>query len=67
MENVTELIHCRRSVRTFDGKEVNADDMEKLKVYTEKIENPYGIPVSFKLLDGKKQALPCPVVSGTDI
>ena len=43
MENITELVHCRRSVRTFDGKEVNEDDMEKLVLYMEKIENPYGI------------------------
>ena len=31
-----------------------------------RIENPYGIPVECKLLDGKKQTLRCPVVSGTD-
>ena len=67
MENITELVRCRRSVRTFDGKKVNEDDMEKLILYMEKIENPYGIPISFKFLDAKKQALPCPVVSGTDL
>ena len=67
MENITELVRCRRSVRTFDGREVNEDDLKKLALFMEKIENPYGIPVSFKFLDGKKQALPCPVVSGTDL
>ena len=67
MENITELVRGRRSVRTFDGREVDEDDLEKLALFMEKIENPYGIPVSFKFLDGKKHTLSCPVVSGTDL
>ena len=67
MENITELVRHRRSVRTFDGKEVSENDKEKLALFIEKIENPYGIPISFRLLDGKKQNLSCPVVKGTDL
>ncbi len=67
MENITKIIRERRSVRTFDGNEVNMDDINKLSSFMEKIENPYGIPIEFKFLDGKKQTLPCPVVSGTDL
>ncbi len=67
MENITKIICGRRSIRTFDGKEVNKDDINKLSLFMEKIENPYGIPIEFKFLDGKKQDLPCPVVSGTDL
>ena len=67
MENITELVRCRRSVRTFDGRKVNEDDLKKLALFMEKIENPYGIPIEFKFLDGKEQALSCPVVSGTDL
>ena len=67
MENITEPVRRRRSVRIFDGKEVTEDDREKLTLFMEKIENPYGIPVSFKFLDGKKQSFPCPVVIGTDL
>ncbi|MBD5549759.1 MAG: nitroreductase [Lachnospiraceae bacterium] len=66
MENITKIVRERRSIRTFDGNEVNMDDINKLSLFMEKIENPYGIPIEFKFLDGKKQALPCPVVSGTD-
>ena len=29
--------------------------------------NPYGLPVEFKLLDGSKQKLNCPVVVGTNL
>ncbi|MBD5528657.1 MAG: nitroreductase [Lachnospiraceae bacterium] len=67
MENITELVRRRRSVRTYDGREVNEDDLKKLALFMEKIENPFGIPVSFKFLDGKKHALSCPVVSGADL
>ena len=67
MENITELVRRRRSVRTFDGKEITENDKEKLTLFMEKIENPYGIPVSFKFPDGKSQSFPCPVVVGTDL
>ena len=67
MEHITELVRNRRSVRTFDGREISAEDLKKLSVFLEEIKNPYDIPVQFKLLDGKKQTLKCPVVSGTDL
>lgn len=67
MEHVEELIQNRRSVRTFDGREINGEDLEKLSSFMEKIENPYQIPVKFKLLDAKAQKLSCPVVSGTNL
>lgn len=67
MEDIIKIIHNRRSVRTFDGREIDTDDRNKLSSFIEKIENPYRIPIEFKFLDGKKQNLPCPVVSGTDL
>ena len=67
MEHVAELIRTRRSVRTFDGREVNKEDMEKLSAFMEKTDNPYEIPVEYKLLDAKAQGLTCPVVSGTNL
>ena len=42
MENITELVRCRKSVRTFDGKEVSDDDKNKLALFMENIENPLG-------------------------
>lgn len=67
MENIQELVRSRRSVRTFDGREINAEDLKKLSTYMEKIDNPYGIPVEFKLLDAKEHKLTSPVVSGTNL
>ena len=67
MEDMMKIVRSRRSVRTFDGREIGTDDRSKLSSFIEKIENPYGIPIEFKFLDGKKQNLPCPVVNGTDL
>ena len=67
MEQVTELIRGRRSVRTYDGRDLSAEDVEKLSSFMAKLENPYGIPVECKLLDARQQELKCPVVSGTEL
>ena len=67
MENIKKLVRGRKSVRTFDGREVGAEDMEKLSAFMSKADNPYGIPVEFRLLSAKEQKLPCPVVSGTNL
>ena len=67
MENIEKLIRDRRSVRTYDGREVSRTDLEKLSACMAKLENPYGIPVTCKLLDGKVQKLSCPVAAGTDL
>lgn len=67
MEQITTLVRTRRSVRTFDGRPLMQEDTENLSSFMSKIENPYGIPVEFKLLDTKKQKLSCPVVTGADL
>ncbi len=67
MHNIDALIRARRSVRTFEEKPVSSQDLEKLQAFMAEISNPYGLPVEFKLLDGKQQKLPCPVVVGTDL
>ena len=45
MEDIMKTIRSRRSVRTFDGREIDTDDMNKLSSFIKKIENPYGIPI----------------------
>ena len=63
VDNIEKLVHERRSFRTFDGREVTTEDREKLCRFMETIDNPYGIPVQFKLLE----KMSCPVVVGTDL
>lgn len=62
--NIMELVTKRRSVRTFDGKGITAADYQKLSDYLERVENPYGIPVKFRLVDAKEQGLFSPVIEG---
>ena len=67
MEHISKLVRARRSVRTFDGQGVGGAELEKLIMFAEKIENPYGIPVSFCLLDADKHRLNSPVIIGEKI
>lgn len=67
MEHITDIIKSRRSVRTYDGKEISSQEIENLTAFMATIENPYKIPVDFKLLNAKENDLHCPVVSGTDL
>ena len=67
MHNIDALVRGRRSVRTFEDRSVSQQDLDKLRAFLVEATNPYGLPVEFKLLDGTKQKLSCPVVVGTDL
>ncbi len=67
MNNIAEHIKARRSVRTYDGRALDESTKEQLLIFAKDIQNPFNIPVEFKLLDAKKEGLICPVVSGTDL
>ena len=67
MNNIIELIKRRRSVRTYDGRVLDEGIKEQLLSYGDNIQNPFDIPVRFKLLNAKKDGLSCPVVRGTDL
>ena len=64
--NAMELIRQRRSVRTFDGKALKAEDREKLLSFAAQIDNPYGLPITWRILSAKESRLSSPVISGTD-
>ncbi|MBQ2724893.1 MAG: nitroreductase [Clostridia bacterium] len=66
-DDICKVIRARRSVRTFDGRALTSEDREKLSAFMAEIENPYGIPVAFRLLEGKEHGLKCPVVTGTEL
>ena len=61
-----ELIRHRRSVRTFDGNSLKPEDEKRILSFAEEIQNPYGLPITWKLLDAKNSRLNVPVVVGTD-
>ncbi len=59
-----EEVRKRRSVRTFDGKDLSQDILADLKSYSDSIVNPYDIPVEFVFLDAKENNLSSPVLTG---
>ena len=67
MTELLETIRGQKSVRTFDGRPVSAEDREKLEQYIRTIENPFGIPVRFVLLDAKEHGLSSPVLNGESL
>lgn len=64
MEFVNQLIRSRRSVRSYDEQPLHEKDLKKLSAFIEGIDNPYGIPVEFMLLDAKEHNLSSPVITG---
>ena len=64
--NGMELIRHRRSVRIFDGTDLRPDDAQALMTYAQSVENPYGLPIEWRLLSAKAEGLSTPVIVGTD-
>ncbi len=67
MTELLRIIRERKSVRTFDGKPVSAEDREKIEQYIRTIGNPFGVPVRFTLLDAGAYGLSSPVLSGESL
>ena len=66
MSNCMELIRHRRSVRTFDGERLSAENALKITECALAAGNPYNIPISYRILDAAKDGLSSPVIVGTD-
>ena len=65
--NTLEAIRSRRSVRTFDGTSLRPEDAQKILDFAEKADNPYAIPITWKILNAQEHGLTSPVIVGTDI
>lgn len=64
MKPVEKLIRERRSVRTYDERPLASEDLQKLREWIDRIDNPYDVPVTFTLLDAKEHGLSSPVLCG---
>ena len=64
--NLMELVKSRRSVRTFDGKAPDREEVRNLLKYADEAGNPYNLPITWKVMGAKKNGLKSPVISGTD-
>lgn len=66
MSSMKEIMRRRRSVRTFDGRPLDAADREYLEACAARADNPFGVPVTLRLLDAKACGLTSPVIVGAD-
>ena len=64
--SVKESIKERKSVRTFDGRQISDQDRDALLKYIKTVRNPFDVPVEFRLLNAKEHDLSSPVVIGAD-
>ena len=64
---IMEAIKRRRSVRTFDGTALKAEDRKKLMDFAHEAANPYDIPITWKILDAGEHGLTSPVIVGTEV
>lgn len=67
MVKMMETIRRRRSVRTFDGSTLRDEDRKKILEFAEKVENPYDLPITWKILEAKRYGLNSPVIVGCDV
>ena len=65
--SIKDTIRKRTSVRTFDGKNITAEDKSKLEEIIRTADNPFGVPVDFMLLDAKENGLSSPVIVGCEL
>lgn len=63
MMQMDALVRSRRSVRTFDERKITSEDRQKLCAFMESIENPYSLPIEYRLLEN----MASPVITGTNL
>lgn len=64
MANFYEVVMGRKSVRTYDGKKLTAEDQQSIKDCAAGITNPWDIKVDWVFMDAEEFGLSSPVLSG---
>ena len=62
----SSTIKARKSVRTFNDKPIPDELMAKLEDFTKHDTNPFGVPITFKFLDRKRDSVSSPVIVGAN-
>ena len=62
--DLIDAIRARRSVRTFDGTSLGPALLGELSDYAGSLENPFHIPIEFRVLDADEHGLSSPVILG---
>ncbi len=64
--NISEAIRKRRSVRSFSKTPLSRKDAERIMKFAETADNPFGLEISWYLLDGEKDGVSSVVISNCD-
>lgn len=56
----------RKSVRSYDGKGLTAEERGKIEEFSKNIKTPFGIEAEYRILDGAEYGLTSPVLTGVD-
>ncbi len=62
----TETIRNRKSVRTYEERQIPEHVMQQIRDFLNQDDNPFGVPIPFFILDAKKDGLSSPVILGAD-
>ena len=62
--NILEIMKSRHSVRSFDGNPLSDADKKSLEDYVNSLENPFGVPVEFCILEARENNLSSPAIVG---
>ena len=64
--NAMEAVRSRRSVRSFDGRALPPETLDRILKAAESAETPYGLPITWRVLSAKEHGLSSPVITGAD-
>lgn len=65
-DSIKSFIRQRKSVRTYREASLSAGDKTKIEEYLKSLNNPFGVPVEFRILEAKKEGLSSPVLVGAE-
>lgn len=60
----TETIKERKSVRTYDERQIPEQIMEQVREFLDQDDDPFGVPITFTILDADKDGVSSPVILG---
>ena len=62
----TATIKARKSVRTFTDQPIAPETIAELERFIASDANPFGVPITFRILDREKYGLSSPVILGAE-
>ena len=62
----TATIKARKSVRTFTDQRIAPETIAELERFIANDANPFGVPITFRILDREKYGLSSPVILGAE-